>query len=66
MPLSKQFFVDTSQAGKALDQDPGVWDIGFYGETLQHSAPFTLASDSALSQQSQVGPAFKGFVNNQG
>ncbi|KAF2404032.1 heme peroxidase [Trichodelitschia bisporula] len=62
---AKQFVQDPSKAGTPLDTTPGTWDVAFYGQVLDKSAPFILASDQALSQQAQVGPAFKAFVNQQ-
>jgi L-ascorbate peroxidase len=66
---SKQFFVDTTQAGKPQDSTPGIWDVKFYGETVQNPPPagnFRFPSDLNLANQAQVGKEFKGFVNNQG
>jgi hypothetical protein len=66
---SKQFFVDPAQAGKPQDTTPGIWDIKFYGETIQNPIPagnFLFASDKALAAHKVVGKEFSGFVNNQG
>lgn len=66
---SKQFFVDTTQAGKPQDSTPGIWDVKFYGETIQNPIPagnFLLESDKALAAHQEVGKEFSGFVNNQG
>lgn len=66
---SKQFFVDTAQSGKPQDTTPGVWDVKFYGETIQKPIPagnFVFDSDKNLAGQAVVGKEFSGFVNNQG
>jgi hypothetical protein len=66
---SKQFFVDTAQAGKSQDSTPGIWDVKFYGETTQTPTPagnFVFDSDKNLAAQKVVGKEFSGFVNNQG
>jgi hypothetical protein len=66
---SKQFFVDTTQAGKPQDSTPGLWDVKYYAETLQDPPPatnFRFPSDINLAKQAQVGKEFSGFVGNQG
>jgi hypothetical protein len=49
---AKQRFVDTSKAGQPLDSTPGVWDVAFYGETLnaQPDGVFRLPSDDAFAK----------------
>jgi len=49
-----QFFDDPSQAGKTLDSTPSVYDVTFYKETKEGTAPYTLQSDKLLSNSSQV------------
>ncbi|KAJ9626984.1 fungal class II heme-containing peroxidase [Taxawa tesnikishii (nom. ined.)] len=63
---SRQFTTDPSRAGAAQDDTPGVWDVKYYQQTIDGSAPFVLESDRNLANQAQVGPAFKSFVGAQG
>jgi len=64
---SKQFFVDTAKAGQPQDSTPGIWDVKYYAETLNPPpGNFRFDSDINLANQAQVGPEFKGMVNNQG
>jgi hypothetical protein len=37
---AKQFSFDTSKAGMPLDSTPGVWDVAFYAEVLNGTAPW--------------------------
>jgi hypothetical protein len=37
---AKQFFFDASKAGQPLDSTPGVWDVAFYSEVLNGTAPW--------------------------
>jgi len=48
--VARQQFVDTARANASSDSTPGVWDTKFYKETFDGSAPFTFASDRALSR----------------
>jgi hypothetical protein len=34
---ANQFFFDRTQAGKPLDDTPGVWDVRFYGDVLNQT-----------------------------
>lgn len=36
---AKQRFVDPSQAGKSMDSTVDIWDVKFYGETLNSTTP---------------------------
>jgi len=62
---SQQFFVDRQRAGAAQDSTPEVWDVAYYGQTLEGTAPFTFESDKNLANQEEVKGPFKGFVGNQ-
>ncbi|KAK5140444.1 hypothetical protein LTR04_002998 [Oleoguttula sp. CCFEE 6159] len=64
---SKQFFVDQATSGQSQDSTPGLWDVKYYGETLNPPAGvFVFPSDTNLAKDPSVGPEFKGFVNNAG
>lgn len=64
---SNQFNFDKAHSGTPQDTTPGVWDVNYYGETLNPPAGVTVfPSDAKLSQYARVGKEFKGFVNNQG
>jgi hypothetical protein len=45
---------DPSQAGKSLDSTPSVYDMTFYKETKDGTAPYSLQSDRLLSNSSQA------------
>jgi hypothetical protein len=45
---------DPAQAGKSLDSTPSVYDMTFYKETKDGTAPYSLQSDRLLSNSSQV------------
>lgn len=62
---ARQFATDPAEAGAALDTTPGVWDVAYYGQTVDGTAPFTLQSDKNLANQAEVGPVFHSFINNQ-
>jgi len=62
---SQQFFVDQRRAGASQDSTPEVWDVAYYGQTLEGTAPFTFESDRNLAAQAEVSGPFKGFVGNQ-
>ena len=62
---STQFFVNQSDAGASQDSTPGIWDVTYYGQTLNGTAPFTFESDKNLAAQAEVGPVFKSFVADQ-
>jgi len=66
---SKEFFVTANSPGIPQDTTPGIWDVDFYGQTVQSTPPagvFVFPSDSNLAAHPVVGPQFHGFVNNQG
>lgn len=45
---------DPSQAGKGLDSTPGIYDMTFYKETAQGTAPYSLQSDKLFANDTQV------------
>lgn len=45
---------DPSQAGKSLDSTPATYDMKFYSETKEGTAPYSLQSDKLLSNDIQV------------
>ncbi|KIW08171.1 uncharacterized protein PV09_01102 [Verruconis gallopava] len=70
---AKQFFFDTSKAGMPLDSTPGVWDVAFYSEVLNGSAPcgvFRLPSDDFLGADASTIGGFRamsaGFPSDTG
>ncbi|KAF2004349.1 class II peroxidase, partial [Amniculicola lignicola CBS 123094] len=66
---SNQFNFDTRPEKKGLPQDttPGVWDVKYYGQTLNPPQGIVvLPSDAKLSKFGKVGKEFQGFVDNQG
>lgn len=66
---SNQFNFDKQHVGAPQDSTPGIWDVKYYGETLNSPAPngvVVFPSDAKLSRYDQVGKEFQGFVNNQG
>lgn len=63
---SKQFVFDPSKAGTPLDSTVGVWDVKFYQQVLQKTAPFILPSDIQLAQTASTGAAFRAFAGSQG
>jgi len=63
---SRQFFVDTADAGQPQDDTPGIWDVDFYTDvSTQPAGTFTFPSDVALMNDPTSGPTFKKFVGNQ-
>jgi hypothetical protein len=62
---SRQFFVDKKNDGTAQDSTPAVWDVLYYRQTLEGTAPFTFQSDKNLASQKEVEGPFKGFVGDQ-
>ncbi|TLD26139.1 heme peroxidase [Venturia nashicola] len=63
---SKQRVFDPTKAGTPLDSTVGVWDVKFYAQVLQRTAPFILPSDAALAKNAETGRAFKAFAASQG
>lgn len=45
---------DPAQAGKSLDSTPSVYDLKFYQETLDGTAPYSLQSDKGLANNTEV------------
>ncbi|KAH9226719.1 class II peroxidase [Colletotrichum gloeosporioides 23] len=61
---SQQRFVDQSRAGAPQDTTPGVWDVAFYGQTLNPRTPpavFKIPSDVSISQDPKVIDTWKAF-----
>ena len=66
---SRQFFVDKTRQRQPQDSTPAIWDVKFYGETLQPSPPrnvFRFPSDIALSTFNATKDEWQEFVNDQG
>lgn len=65
---SQQHFVDTGRDGDPQDSTPGVWDVAFYGETINKSPVRVMkfASDIKLSQDSRTKPEWQAFITGQG
>ncbi|CAG8954376.1 hypothetical protein HYFRA_00006001 [Hymenoscyphus fraxineus] len=62
---SKANNVPNITAGTPQDTTPGKWDIEYYGQTYKaQKGMASFPSDVSLSKQKDVGPVFKGFVNN--
>ncbi|PSN67717.1 heme peroxidase [Corynespora cassiicola Philippines] len=51
---ARQFFDDPAKAGASLDSTPTVWDVKFYQETTDGTAPYSLASDKKLSNDTRM------------
>lgn len=62
---AKQRLVVPAQSGAALDSTPGTWDVKYYKELLDGSAPFKIQADLNVANHSVTGPEFKSFVDNQ-
>jgi hypothetical protein len=45
---------DPAQAGKSLDSTPSIYDLKFYQETLDGTAPYSLQSDKGLANNTEV------------
>ncbi|KAF2761429.1 heme peroxidase [Pseudovirgaria hyperparasitica] len=58
---SQQKTVDTARAGAAQDSTDGIWDVKFYSETLDGSAPFSFPSDKNIAENSQCSGDWKRF-----
>ena len=64
---SKQFNVSTANSGQSQDSTPSIWDVSFYNETIQATAPkgvFRFASDVALAGYNATKPAWQDFVGD--
>jgi hypothetical protein len=66
---AKEFHVDVeTPAGIEIDTTPGIWDTGFYNETLQESPSpgvFRFPSDDVLSKSENMTAIWQGFVGQQ-
>ncbi|KAJ4361857.1 hypothetical protein N0V83_010798 [Neocucurbitaria cava] len=62
--VALQFFDDPSQAGKSLDTTPDVYDMTFYKETKAGTAPYSLQSDSLMSNDTQTSHSWDQFAND--
>ncbi|KAF9872415.1 peroxidase [Colletotrichum karsti] len=61
---SQQRFIDPSRAGAPQDTTPGVWDVAFYGQTLNPRTPpavFKIPSDVSISKDPKTNPTWKAF-----
>lgn len=45
---------DPAEAGKSLDSTPSVYDLKFYQETMDGTAPYSLQSDKGLANNTEV------------
>lgn len=54
---------DPAQAGKALDSTPSVYDLKFYQETLEGTAPYSLQSDRGLANDTETKEKWKQFAD---
>jgi hypothetical protein len=65
---SKQFNHDPSRAGQPQDSTPGVWDVKFYNETLNHNTQriTRFPSDIALAQDPRMSDEWDRFKPEQG
>jgi hypothetical protein len=61
---ANQFFEDETQSGASLDTTPGTWDITFYQQVEDKSAPFSFQSDISISQHQDTAAIFGGFAGN--
>lgn len=62
---AQQRFVDPARAGDPQDSTPGVWDMEYYNETLNATAPsrvFKFASDVKLAADPRVQRLFTAFA----
>lgn len=61
---AKQFFVDPSKSGAALDSTVGTWDSKYYSDTLSGKAPFVLQSDKNVARNPATALSFNLFAHN--
>ncbi|KAF1924512.1 class II peroxidase [Didymella exigua CBS 183.55] len=54
---------DPAQAGKSLDSTPSIYDLKFYQETLDGTAPYTLQSDRGLANNTETQKKWKEFAD---
>ncbi|KAM0273603.1 hypothetical protein ACHAQH_008232 [Verticillium albo-atrum] len=62
---SQQRFVNRDRAGDPQDSTPGVWDVKYYGETVDPSAPqrvFKFPSDINLANDTRTRAAWESFI----
>lgn len=52
--VAVQVHDDPEQAGKPLDSTPATYDLKFYQETLDGTAPYSLQSDKGLANDTEV------------
>ncbi|KAH7382207.1 ligninase LG6 precursor [Pyrenochaeta sp. MPI-SDFR-AT-0127] len=62
--VALQFNDDPSQAGKSLDSTPSVYDMNFYKETKEGTAPYSLQSDKLLANNTQTADTWSEFAND--
>ncbi|KAF3006649.1 hypothetical protein E8E13_008139 [Curvularia kusanoi] len=61
--VAVQVFDDPEQAGKSLDSTPSVYDLKFYQETLDGTAPYSLQSDKGLANNTETQKRWKEFAD---
>jgi hypothetical protein len=54
---------DPAQAGKSLDSTPSIYDLKFYQETLDGTAPYSLQSDKGLANNTETKQIWKEFAD---
>ncbi|KAL1653949.1 hypothetical protein SLS61_003350 [Didymella pomorum] len=54
---------DPAQAGKSLDSTPSIYDLKFYQETLDGTAPYSLQSDKGLANNTETKKRWKEFAD---
>jgi hypothetical protein len=67
---SRQRFVNTSRALDPQDSTPGVWDVVFYGQTIDQPKPpkrvFKFPSDSKLAAHPKIQSEWQQFAGSGG
>ena len=61
---ARQFATNIAQMGASLDSTPGVWDTLYYSQTLNGTAPFSIATDTSMSQDGQASQYYQEFAGN--
>lgn len=61
---ARQFATNIAQMGASLDSTPGVWDTLYYSQTLNGTAPFSIATDTSMSQDSLASQYYQEFAGN--
>ncbi|KAF3350886.1 hypothetical protein VD0002_g1292 [Verticillium dahliae] len=62
---SQQRFVNRTRPGDPKDSTPGVWDVKYYGETIDANAPqrvFKFQSDVNLANDARTRAAWESFI----